>query len=103
MEVIIDGTRYVPARKTMPLSISLGQLIKTARGRHQWTLETLAQAAGLIRSTVWELEADRHAPSFGVAVRLAAVLGITLDDMAATIPFSGQSMSATPPAAEGEK
>jgi DNA-binding XRE family transcriptional regulator len=95
MEVIINGTRYVPARKVMPLSISLGQLIKTARNRHQWTLETLAQAAGLSRSTVWELEADRHAPSFGVAVRLAAVLGIALDDMAATIPFSSQlAMSA---------
>jgi len=89
-EVIIDGVRYVPQKSKFPVQMSLGSLIKQRRVSHKWTLENLAFAAGLSKSTVWELENDRHAPSFVVAAKLAIVLGIDLADMAATIPYSEQ-------------
>ena len=88
MEVTIDGVRYIPQRKHYRLEQSLGDLVKMRRKVHKWTLQNLAEAAGLSKSTVWEIENDRNSPSFAVAARLATVLGIDLDDMAATIPYS---------------
>jgi transcriptional regulator with XRE-family HTH domain len=61
----------------------LGERLHIARRRHGWTSEKLAKEAGTTRVTISRLE-NVHKPqvSFDVLVRIAQVLGVSLDYLA---------------------
>lgn len=48
-------------------------------GRH-WTQVRLAEAVGVARSTIAQIELGDRTPSFGLAKRLAGLTGIPLGD-----------------------
>jgi|GEM_PF-4644842 len=55
--------------------------MRQIRRAHSLSQAALAQAAGVSRGTVALIEAGRLAPTVTVARRLAAALGVTLDDL----------------------
>ena len=49
--------------------------------RHDLTQQTLADRIGVTRQTVNAIELGKYSPSLEVAFRIAAVLGVPLDDV----------------------
>ncbi|MBK6870809.1 MAG: helix-turn-helix domain-containing protein [Kineosporiaceae bacterium] len=67
----------------------LGQMIAARRRALGWTLETLAEAAGLNRSSVMRLEQGRFAsPSPEALSGLAGALGLAAADLFAVAGYS---------------
>lgn len=62
--------------------LSLGQRIRRAREARRQTQVELALAAGISQGYLSQLEQDEREPTLSIAVRLAAALGISLDDLA---------------------
>jgi putative transcriptional regulator len=60
----------------------VGNRIRKLRFEHgEMTQEALAQAVGITRQTVIALEAERYAPSLDLAMKLAAVFHLGVDDV----------------------
>lgn len=60
----------------------IGNRIRKLRFEHgEMTQEALAQAAGITRQTVIALEAERYAPSLDLAMKLAEVFGVGVEDV----------------------
>jgi len=59
----------------------LGRRIWAERSRRRWSLKKTAVAAGISYSVVWGVENGREV-EFSNAARIAAVLGIPLDEPA---------------------
>lgn len=59
------------------------QLIE-ARRQKDWSLERLAAAAELHRTTVGLIERGRRSPSLPVAIRLSHALGLRMSDLVRT-------------------
>lgn len=57
---------------------AIGARIRRARQARQWTLERLAEVAGLSASTVASFECGGRLPSLDSAVRLSRALGKSL-------------------------
>ena len=49
--------------------------------QHDMTQQTLADRIGVTRQTVNAIELGKYSPSLEVAFRIAAVLGVPLDDV----------------------
>lgn len=80
----------------MPLQPSLGELISSQRAALGLTQARLAELVGRSPSTIRSWERDRTAPADQAAVAaLAAVLGLSEDEMAAAI--LGRAESPAPP------
>lgn len=56
-----------------------GDRIKTARERRKWTQEQLAEAAGISKGFLSDIENDKRNISSGSALKIADALGISLD------------------------
>ena len=56
-----------------------GDRIKTARERRRWTQERLAEAAGISKSFLSDIENDKRNISSGSALKISDALGISLD------------------------
>lgn len=62
------------------MAAKLGEKIRELRKKNGFTLEKLAEAAGLSKSYLWELEnRDSQRPSAEKLAALAGVLGVTSD------------------------
>jgi len=62
---------------------SLGESIRTARERAKMTQSQLARALGVAQGTIARIESGgREAPRFTTVVKIATVLGISLDALA---------------------
>lgn len=69
-----DPSRAVPGK--------IGNRIRKLRFEHgEMTQEALARAVGITRQTVIALEAERYAPSLELAMKLADVFGVRVDDV----------------------
>lgn len=55
--------------------------IKDLRAARRWTLEQLAQASGVSRSMISQIERQQVNPTFHVAYRLAQSLGVSLSEL----------------------
>lgn len=52
----------------------IGALVREKRKQWRMSLQQLADAAGLSKSHIWEIEQGRTDPSFSVVVRVARAL-----------------------------
>lgn len=59
----------------------LGVNLREARGRRGWTIADLAQAAGLSKGFVSQVENDKTSPSLDTLERLADALGVSVVEL----------------------
>ena len=60
----------------------IGNHLRRLRFEHgEMTQEALAQAAGVTRQTIVAIEGGRYAPSLELAMRLAGVFALCVDDV----------------------
>lgn len=62
----------------------IGGHLRRLRRERGWSLEFLAEASGVSRSMLSQIERDRANPTLAVALRIAQALGLALDDLAQT-------------------
>lgn len=65
------------------LGDTLAKRVRALRGARQFTLDALAQRAGLSKGTVVAVEQGKANPSIGVLCRLAAALSLSVTDLLA--------------------
>lgn len=58
---------------------TLGDRIREARETQKWTQDKLAEATGLSKSFLSEVENDKRTPSAGNVLRISNALGVSLD------------------------
>ncbi len=59
---------------------TIGRRLVELRAKRNLTLQEVADRTGLSKSRVWELEqGNGNSPTIGTAVKLADVLGVSLD------------------------
>ena len=59
--------------------MSLGIEVKKGRIDRRWQQEDLAEAAGISRKYLSQIENDRVDPRFSIVKRIARALGVSLD------------------------
>ena len=64
--------------------MNLSELIKSRREAHNMSLQDVADACGVTKGYVWEIEQGKSLnPSLSVAIRLSLCLGISINALAA--------------------
>lgn len=63
----------------------LGQRVRNLRERNGLTQNKLAALLGMHQVTISQIENNERWPSTGVLVRLADVLGVSIDEVAPTL------------------
>src|ERR1044071_7118917 len=68
---------------TEPESINrhLGDRVKQLRAERGWSLEALANASGVSRSMLSQIEREQANPTLAVTLRIAQAFGMTLGDL----------------------
>ena len=61
-------------------TVPLGNRLKELRARHDLTQEALAQMVGVSRQSIISVEKGRYAPSVTLALRLARVLQVPVEE-----------------------
>jgi transcriptional regulator with XRE-family HTH domain len=61
--------------------MSLGIEVKKGRIDRRWQQEDLAQAAGISRKYLSQIENDRVDPRFSIVQRIAQALGVSIDTL----------------------
>lgn len=84
--LIMPSPKNAPQRSappTSPESINenLGRRVKQLRTDRDWSLEELANASGVSRSMLSEIERERANPTLTVAFRIARAFGMTLQEL----------------------
>ena len=64
-----------------PISRHLGGRVKHLRSARRWSLEALANASGVSRSMLSEIEREQANPTLAVALRIARAFGLTLGEL----------------------
>lgn len=59
----------------------LGERVKRLRTDRNWSLEALANASGVSRSMLSQIERDQANPTLAVTLRIARAFGFTLSDL----------------------
>ena len=59
----------------------LGHRVKHLRSLHRWSLEALANASGVSRSMLSQIEREKANPTVAVALRIARALNLSLGDL----------------------
>lgn len=55
--------------------------VKELRARHDLTQQQLAERMGITRQTIGLIEKGDYAPSVTLAIKMAKVLGVTVEDI----------------------
>ncbi len=63
------------------LTRHLGRRVRQLRGERAWSLEDLAQASGVSRSMLSQIEREQANPTLGVTLRIARAFGLVLGDL----------------------
>jgi transcriptional regulator with XRE-family HTH domain len=63
----------------------LGARIRRLRAERKWSLEALAQASGVSRSMLSQIERNEANPTLAVTMRIARAFGVTLGDLVEAI------------------
>ena len=87
-----DPTPRAGARRTAPATAAaiegpdrpLGGRVRQLRTDRGWSLEALAQASGVSRSMLSDIERDRANPTLAVTLRIARAFGLSLGDLVET-------------------
>lgn len=70
-----------PAPPADAISRHLGGRVKQLRGEHGWSLEALANASGVSRSMLSQIEREQANPTLAVTLRIARAFGLTLGEL----------------------
>ena len=70
----------------------LGSRLKHLRAGRTWSLETLAQASGVSRSMLSQIESEEANPTLAVTLRIARAFGLSLAELL-EIPGAGNSVN----------
>jgi transcriptional regulator with XRE-family HTH domain len=81
-----------PAEPTEAVSRHLGNRVKQLRAQRGWSLEALANASGVSRSMLSQIERDEANPTLVVTLRIARAFGMSLGDL---IEMPGATSSIT--------
>src|SRR5881628_1096957 len=71
---------------TAPLAAAIGARVRAERQARQWTLDRLAEAAGVSRRMVVNVEQGAANPSVGTLLRISDALGIGLPALVESAP-----------------
>jgi transcriptional regulator with XRE-family HTH domain len=63
------------------LTRHLGRRVRQLRAERGWSLEDLAQASGVSRSMLSEIEREQANPTLGVTLRIARAFGLDMGDL----------------------
>src|SRR5262245_8611492 len=63
------------------ISRHLGGRVKQLRGERGWSLEALANASGVSRSMLSQIEREQANPTLAVTLRIARAFGLTLGEL----------------------
>lgn len=66
------------------LNRHLGTRVKALRAERDWSLEALAQASGVSRSMLSEIEREQANPTLAVTLRIARAFGLSLGELIET-------------------
>ena len=80
---------YVPMARKQP-ALPVGKQIRKLRQEHGWTREEAAERAGIALDTLGRFEREDHMPSLPVALRLAEVFGVTVEELATGAAAEGK-------------
>jgi transcriptional regulator with XRE-family HTH domain len=76
------GSRAAPpAEAPEALTRHLGRRVKQLRSGRAWSLEALANASGVSRSMLSQIEREQANPTLAVTLRIARAFGMTLGDL----------------------
>src|SRR5689334_14774850 len=64
-----------------PISRHLGSRVKHLRSARGWSLEALANASGVSRSMLSEIEREQANPTLAVTLRISRAFGLTLGEL----------------------
>jgi putative transcriptional regulator len=64
-----------------PIPADLHCNVRRVRESVGWELSDLAEKIGTTAQTLRRLEAEKHAPSLPVALRISAILDVSVDDL----------------------
>jgi len=64
-----------------PLDVRLGDRVRALRTARHWSLESLANASGVSRSMLSQIERDQANPTLAVTLRIAAAFKMSLADL----------------------
>lgn len=70
-----------PAQAADAISRHLGSRVKQLRTARNWSLESLADASGVSRSMLSQIERERANPTLAVTLRIARAFGLTLGEL----------------------
>jgi transcriptional regulator with XRE-family HTH domain len=70
-----------PAPPADAISRHLGGRVKQLRGERGWSLEALANASGVSRSMLSQIEREQANPTLAVTLRIARAFGLTLGEL----------------------
>lgn len=74
-------TARLAAWRSRPIPPGLPGRVRELRELHDWTQADLATAAGLSSNGVRQIEAGRRKPTLDTARKLAAALGVAVDEL----------------------
>lgn len=63
------------------LTRGLGEHLRELRRAREWSLDDLAQASGVSRAALWQIEAQRSNPSISVLWKIASGLGLPFSQL----------------------
>src|SRR5579862_7604954 len=64
-----------------PINRHLGSRVKQLRNSRRWSLEVLANASGVSRSMLSQIERERANPTLAVTMRIAQAFGMSLGEL----------------------
>src|SRR3974390_154265 len=70
-----------PVRPADAISRHLGGRVKNLRAARGWSLEALAQASGVSRSMLSQIEREQANPTLAVTLRIARAFGFSLGEL----------------------
>src|ERR1051325_5264391 len=70
-----------PAAQAEAITRHLGGRVKQLRGERGWSLEALANASGVSRSMLSQIEREQANPTLAVTLRIAQAFSMTLGDL----------------------
>lgn len=71
----------IPESSPEAINENLGKRVKKLRGDRGWSLEELANASGVSRSMLSEIEREKANPTLTVTFRIARAFGLTLQEL----------------------
>jgi transcriptional regulator with XRE-family HTH domain len=75
------GKNSQPAPPADAISRHLGGRVKQLRSERGWSLEALANASGVSRSMLSQIEREQANPTLAVTLRIARAFGLTLGEL----------------------